>query len=715
MERVKSLTELTSVLTPLPRGGYLVNTSEGYIQFGSPPETLKDTKLLPESVPKVFILPDDHFHPTQGISMAEVEFPIYFNFFIRKQRTIVYVNSGYIENLKIVLSEAAFGPEEIDVTNEVEQVEGYYIPDIKKEISFFRGGNTLENMVDIRAKSPDGIVIGQVKIIERADKSFEVFDKGVFLTEVPKEMKFYVMHDLGAISKDPFVPPEFGITCLGPSHGFDHEQNTSGFIFWINKNGIMVDPPVNSTEWLKDSNVNPKFIDTLILTHCHADHDSGTFQKILEEEKINLYTTPTILKSFLRKYSALTRIPSADLLQLFTYNPVKLNTQFNIHGAIFTFFYTLHSIPTIGFMFSYRNKSFIYSSDHLNEPTIIKDMNAKGYIGDGRMQTLLDFPWYADMIYHEAGIPPLHTPISYLSSLPEDVKKRITVYHIAKKDFPADTGLKQATFGIGETVYPEIKQAKYEGAYRILDVFSRIEIFKELPREQLKDLLLIVEEEHFSKGDYIIHKNTVGHKFYVIVAGNVTIGGVENVSNKVYGTYEYFGESSLLLGTLRAADVIAESNVMAYSIEKESFLRLIRNTAIERNIRKVASMRNAEAWNAIRSNRYFKNLSTSQVTMLESIMSQHKLSRNSFLFSTKEDEDYIYILNEGTVMEYGSENSELLKGELLNFDFNGGSTNDLNYEAMTDATFYRIDKEDFKRFLKENPGVMMQLMFEHRK
>ena len=46
MKRITSLTELKGVMTALPRGGYLVDTSAGYIQFGSPPETLKDTILL---------------------------------------------------------------------------------------------------------------------------------------------------------------------------------------------------------------------------------------------------------------------------------------------------------------------------------------------------------------------------------------------------------------------------------------------------------------------------------------------------------------------------------------------------------------------------------------------------------------------------------------------------------------------------------------------
>ena len=41
-----------------------------------------------------------------------------------------------------------------------------------------------------------------------------------------------------------------------------------------------------------------------------------------------------------------------------------------------------------------------------------------------------------DCILHEAGIPPIHTPISALLKLPDEVKKKMYVYHIAEKDIP---------------------------------------------------------------------------------------------------------------------------------------------------------------------------------------------------------------------------------------------------------------------------------------
>ena len=39
-------------------------------------------------------------------------------------------------------------------------------------------------------------------------------------------------------------PPLFGVTCLGPSNGFDTTANTSGFIIWLNHTGIMIDPRI---------------------------------------------------------------------------------------------------------------------------------------------------------------------------------------------------------------------------------------------------------------------------------------------------------------------------------------------------------------------------------------------------------------------------------------------------------------------------------------
>ena len=76
-------------------------------------------------------------------------------------------------------------------------------------------------------------------------------------------------------SQPPFDPPLFGVTILGAGHGFDPSHRTSGFVLWINKRGIMVDPPLNSRGILQRSGVPSRLVDSVIITHCHADHDQG--------------------------------------------------------------------------------------------------------------------------------------------------------------------------------------------------------------------------------------------------------------------------------------------------------------------------------------------------------------------------------------------------------------------------------------------------------
>ncbi len=713
MQTIKSLTSLDGIITSLPRGGYLVDTSAGYIQFGSPPETLKDTIFLPLGVPKIFILPMEHFDPKHGMSVAEIEFPIYYNYFLKKQKTKVYVHKDHIPNLEIVLNEAVFGPKDVDVKDEVVMTEKAYVPNLKSEMEFFRANRKLEDMVDILPLE-ESIDIEKVKIIRQNDGSFKVYDDGKFLVDVPAKIKFSAIYSLGATLKEPFNPPQFGITCLGPSHGFDPYQNTSGFIIWINKVGIMIDPPANSTLWLKDSNVNPKLIDSVILTHCHADHDSGTFQKILEETKITIYTTPTIMASFIRKYSALTRISPNKLSDMFYFYPVKLNQHYNIHGAIFSFFYTLHSIPTIGFHFNYRNKTFIYSSDHLNDPSIIKQLYEKGVIDEKRYNNLINFPWNKDIIYHEAGIPPLHTPISYLNSLPYEIQKKITVYHIAEKDFPKDTHLKLAKFGIAETVYPDIEKHKYEEAYQILDVFSRIEIFNDLPFDRIKDLLLIVKKMNFKRGEYIIKKDTDPDYFYVIVSGNVSISGLNDadIKDKIYTTFEYFGEAAILTNEKRKADVIALTSVEAYAIDKTSFLKLIQGTAIETKLIQLTKIRNELSWKVIKANNFFKNLSSYQVTQLEQLCKIREFDEGEVIIKNKTIQEFIYLLIEGEVEVNERKiikNTGEFVGDICSLYENTPTIN--TYKAKNMVKLYEFEREKIIKFLKDNPGIMMNILF----
>ena len=115
----------------------------------------------------------------------------------------------------------------------------------------------------------------------------------------------------------------------------------------------------------------------VIISHCHADHDAGTFHKILDDTRVEIITTRTIMNSFLRKYSAMSNIDIDSLRRLFIfryifiiiyYRPAIIGIPLNIYGAYFNFFYAMHTIPSLGFSVKLENKSIYFSSDTFFDP-----------------------------------------------------------------------------------------------------------------------------------------------------------------------------------------------------------------------------------------------------------------------------------------------------------------------------------------------------------
>ena len=703
----------------LPRGGYLVVTSLGYIQFGAAPETIKDTMMLPKKVPQIFVLPGELFSVEKGIAVAELEFPIYYNHFLRGGKTYIICTEEQKKQLKVVLQESVFGPKKINLASEYKYgKEHHHFPDIEAEMKYFRGDRKLSDLVVFFTFKKKGEVESfthkNVEIIRKEGIDFIVKDKGEEVAIIPWTLEFNVIYDIGKSLPEPFQAPEFGITCLGPSHGFDPEENTSGFILWISHRGIMVDPPVNSTEWLRRSNVNPKLISHIILTHCHADHDAGTFQKILEESQVTIHTTETIMDSFLRKYVGLTKMDKSQLYELFHFTPAMIDHPIFIEGAEFKFHYTLHSIPTIGFSLQYQNQSFYYTSDHLNDPSSLTKMNKANCFPKGRYQFLTRFPWHHKVIYHEAGIAPLHTPVAFLNSLPESVQEKVTVYHIAKKDFPENTKLKLAKFGIQNTLYPEIIPPKHADAIQILDLMENVDLFSDFPLNKAREFLAIVQEEEFKRDEKIIAKDTPGDKFFVILSGNVMVAGLDIDYKKSYGKYEYFGEASLVTGEMRAADVIAETEVKLLTIEKNAFLNFIEGTQLEETFLKLVEVRNSNSWDLLSSSKVFGSMTSHQKTQIESIMRATNIPKSSEVVKEGQVCTGAHIIKKGIcrVMVNGEEVEPLGPGDFIGdiFCLLKNYSSKFSAQALTDLSVYTISNSDLTDFIQKNPGVYMKLL-----
>ena len=140
----------------LNRGGFLVETPAGNIQFGVPPETIKDTMLLPGGVPQVFILMEKMFDWKKGISFAEIEFPIYFNFFIKKKKTTIVCKENQLDRIRNMFQEAVFGPLEINLKQDYNDIcPVCTVPDLRKEMDYFRNNLQISDLIEIKLFKDD--------------------------------------------------------------------------------------------------------------------------------------------------------------------------------------------------------------------------------------------------------------------------------------------------------------------------------------------------------------------------------------------------------------------------------------------------------------------------------------------------------------------------------------------------------------------------------
>lgn len=93
----------------------------------------------------------------------------------------------------------------------------------------------------------------------------------------------------------------------------------------------------------------------------------------------------------------------------------------------------------------------VFTADHFNSPDAIDKLQESGVLSKGRADDIRNIPLQdTDLLLHEAGAPPIHTPLTVLMQLPPEIKKRLYVVHTAK--LPDDCDLRAAPTGTAGTL-----------------------------------------------------------------------------------------------------------------------------------------------------------------------------------------------------------------------------------------------------------------------
>lgn len=693
----------------LTRGGYYVRTKAGPVQVGMPPETIKDSLSRGLTLPTNFVIPKERFDLDKGINLAEFEFPAYYNFFILRKRVNLITTREIASSIRTIFQETLLGPKEIEPPEYYSDAcprESY--PDLMKEMSYFRvdpftknpltidtllqftyfdesgvaalkGGVTIENKGEKYVFRENGKLLVSVcssiwshppesfeglqpkkravhpraSLVVRDAESFRKRVKEFASSKPPRALRTARRHQRlssvvsGFVTPQSFTPPYFGVTMLGNSHGFDPNGTTTGFVVWINRRGIMVDPPPYSSEYLRSYGIPPALIREIILTHCHADHDAGTFQKILEEHKVTLLTTPVIMKSFLRKYSAISGFSIDFLKRLFIYKPVVIGERVNLHGGQLNFFYSLHSIPCIGFSAYCGRRSMIYSGDTLNHAPGIQALFDKGLLSEGRRDQLTNFPWHHDLVLHECGVPPIHTPVDTLLKLDSKTKARLYVVHVTPASVEKK-GLKVAKVGPQNTIVISNRPDEKFASIEVLELVRDVEFLSGIGVDQVCDILQCAVKKKYRKGAVVIREGSVGSKFYIVAMGYVeaSVGGRKI---KDMSVCDQFGETSLMFGDRKySVSITAATDVELLEFDSRSLYRIIGDTKALQVLRNFDSIRKQGAWVALQENSCFNKWSALKLRSLQAILVEKDFKANEVLWKKGDPAEFALLVESGS-------------------------------------------------------------------
>lgn len=711
------LQQVAKMIVPTPP---VVATSCGIIQFGSPPETVKVWMRAERDVPTIYVLPDPMFR--EGVNYADIEFIIYWYSYVKNwlddgKETTVVGTPEQIERMKTILQETIYGPTRESLQNaglppnEVDRIE--------RECHYFlkKDSNGIPYLLDAFVRFvpfQEGVAFldekQTVSIRKKEGDTFIVRDNGVEKLVEFKDSMEQRRVQVACPSRH-FVPPDFGMTTLGTSSGFDKEGLTSSLILWMNQEGLLVDPLAYIGSYLNALGISQEYIHYILLTHVHGDHDAGLIPFILlSDRKVKLLTTRVIFDSFLRKAYAITGQDFADKVNFVELIP---NQKIQLGKGSFKleWRWNFHSIPTIGFRietpYAAPFGSVAFSGDTYLDPDEIDRLVEKKFMTKERAEKL--HVYEADINFHENGIPPIHTDLEHLVAVAAKRKRSIILYHTPQPKGEDKDGLKVAPAGKHYIYKEHVRDPLSEYNSAIQLAFFNRKKGTELPFiEKISDGMI---EEH-QPGDYVIRQGELGETIYVIIHGRAVAINQNRDFVHLLGHGDFFGERSSILGKPHTTDIQALSTISLARLSGNTLEKLLdRCNHVNEIARKFGLFEPTLSRVDI-----LQGLSVKIKRRITEVLDSRELNQEEIVFRQGDPGNALFIIQEGTVLvEKEDENrssvfqKKLVQGEVFGeiaVTEGEGTPRNATVKALSPKVkLLRLGIEDYKQLCKEFPVV----------
>lgn len=695
------------VIQPFP-GCCIAETSAGSIQFGSPSDIIKLLQIKKIDIPSIIVLPDDFF--AFGINQASIEFPLYYFLFVQQalvnnQKFTIVGTPSQIKRVKQILYLTLLGPTD----KQLKQWKIKNAKQIRKELNFLAlrkpGASRSANLEDIIQDIPfrnGTATINSVSIRKTGHNTFSLKDHSQKVMTIDISLKEKQPPPL------PIKPPDrrvvggiLAMRALNTLSGFDPHGYTTGFIMWVN--GVMIS--IDGVSWMEDHlfihGLSHEKLKTYILTHIHDDH-SSIIDQIVSSKKVTIITARIVFESFIHKLSAILDWKVSNVKKLVNFIDAAPGESQKILGADFEFWYTLHSIPTIGFKVSIRDRSFIFTGD-MAYGKKLEEAFKKKIISKEKYMHQQNIPYQNDVtkIFLDGGSGEIHPDPRKMKRL----GKNVVFFHTRETDSYLHS-LTIAKAGNSWTAIP--------GRQFFVDdftTFSNSPLFKEASLEWQRILLNSSTTTNYNEGDFVIKEGEKGGEFYLILAGTFKVISNDKVIAHLQQG-DFFGEAALIFNKLRNISIKVATPGATIKFPSDLFFQYATESGIDQTLKKIKMTKPL-----ILKLSLFHRLTPGMTNWISEIAEEKVFKKGEIIIKEGDKATNFFVIRSGKVQVDKRFRRKNVKIAILNKgQFVGEmgilgpiSQTSATVSALTDVKMLSFKKEYLEQIIDSNPFLHLTI------
>lgn len=251
----------------------------------------------------------------------------------------------------------------------------------------------------------------------------------------------------------------------------------------------------------------------------------------------------------------------------------------------------------------------------------------------------------------------------------------------------------------------------------LIQLLSSSQLFGSVPRDELLGIALRLTLERYARGDTVIREGDDGDRAYLVASGEAgvvthdLIG--EEITLKVFGRGDGFGETALVESSKRTATVKAVSDLTVYVLDRAAFERLIEQApAFASSVKSYVDLLAVDR--VLKKASPFARLSPERIRRIAGQLVPVHANAGEAVISEGDEADRFYLIRRGRfeVVQGTRRIAELGAGDVFGeIALLTGGRRIATVRALEGSELLALSKPDFEAVVHDDTGVRGQ-MFE---